>query len=187
MVSRLTVTVRSVTEPVGIGTRIAKPSSLPSSSGSTREIALAAPVLVGTMFSAAARARRRSLCGPSWRFWSWVYAWMVVIRPRSMVNESLRTLAIGARQFVVHDALLMMWCFAGSYAESLAPRTTVKSSFLAGAEMMTFCAPPSMCALALVASVKKPVDSMTTSAPSSFQGSEPGRAPRGRGSCGRRR
>ena len=52
--------------------------------------------------------------------------------------------------------------------------TTVKSSFLAGAEMMTFFAPPSMCALALSASVKKPVDSMTTSAPRSFQGSAAG-------------
>ena len=99
---------------------------------------------------------------------------MVVIRPRSIVNESLRTLAIGARQLVVQDALLMMWCLLGSYAESLTPRTTVKSSFFAGAETMTFCAPASMCALALVASVKKPVDSMTTSAPSSFHGSEPG-------------
>ena len=87
-----------------------------------------------------------------------------------MLNESLSTLAIGARQFVVHEALVMMWCLLGSYAESLTPRTTVKSSFLAGAEMMTFCAPPSMWARALVASVKKPVDSMTTSAPSSFHG-----------------
>jgi glyceraldehyde 3-phosphate dehydrogenase len=62
----------SVAEPVGIGTRSANPSSLPLSAGSTRPIALAAPVEVGTMFSAAARARRRSLCGPSCRFWSWV-------------------------------------------------------------------------------------------------------------------
>ena len=47
--------------------------------------------------------------------------------------------------------------------------TIVMSSFLAGAEMMTFLAPPSMWALALVASVKKPVDSTTMSAPSSAQ------------------
>ena len=33
---------------------------------------VAAPVEVGTMLIAAARARRRSLCGPSCRFWSWV-------------------------------------------------------------------------------------------------------------------
>jgi hypothetical protein len=91
-----------------------------------------------------------------------------------MPKVSLSTFAIGARQLVVQDALLMMWWLAGSYFSSLAPRTTVKSSFLAGAEMMTFWAPASMCALALVASVKKPVDSMTTSAPSSFHGSEPG-------------
>ena len=43
----------------------------------------------------------------------------------------------------------------------------VMSSLVAGAEMMTFLAPPSTCALALVASVKKPVDSTTTSAPTS--------------------
>ncbi len=48
--------------------------------------------------------------------------------------------------------------------------TKVASSFLAGAEMMTFLAPASMCALAFLASVKKPVDSMTMSAPSSPQG-----------------
>ncbi len=137
-------------EPVGIGTRSAKPSSLPLSSGSTRPIALAAPVEVGTMFSAAARARRRSLCGPSCRFWSWVYAWIVVIRPRSMPNVSWSTFAIGARQLVVQEALEMMVCFAGSYVSSLTPITMVMSSFLAGAEMMTFLAPPSMCALALV-------------------------------------
>ena len=45
--------------------------------------------------------------------------------------------------------------------------TKVASSFLAGAEMMTFLAPPSMWAWALVASVKMPVDSMTMSAPTS--------------------
>ena len=48
------------------------PASLPLSSGSTSAVAFAAPVEVGTMFSAAARARRRSLCGPSCRFWSCV-------------------------------------------------------------------------------------------------------------------
>ena len=44
------------------------------------------------------------------------------------------------------------------------------SSFFAGAEMITFFAPASMCAFALVASVKKPVDSMTMSTPRSFHG-----------------
>ncbi len=50
----------------------------------------------------------------------------------------------------------------------------VMSSLDAGAEMMTFLAPPSMCALALVASVKNPVDSITTSTPRSPQGSAAG-------------
>ena len=45
--------------------------------------------------------------------------------------------------------------------------TTVMSSLDAGAEMITFLAPPSMWARALAASVKKPVDSTTMSAPRS--------------------
>src|SRR4051794_38873208 len=72
VVSRLAVNTRSTTEPVGTGARTEMPLSLPLSSGMTRPIALAAPVDVGTRFSAAARARRRSLCGASCRFWSWV-------------------------------------------------------------------------------------------------------------------
>src|SRR2546430_197667 len=67
VVSRPAVKVRSTADPVGTGTRSAYPSSLPFSSGSTSPIALAAPVEVGTMFSAAARARPRALCGPSCR------------------------------------------------------------------------------------------------------------------------
>ena len=70
LVSRDTSHTRSTTEPVITGARTAIPFSLPSSSGITTPIALAAPVEVGTRFAAAARARRRSLCGPSWRFWS---------------------------------------------------------------------------------------------------------------------
>ena len=91
-----------------------------------------------------------------------------------MPIASLTTLAAGARQFVVHDALEMTWCWSGSYLSKLTPSTTVMSSLEAGALMMTFFAPASRCAFALVASVKKPVDSMTTSAPRSAQGSAPG-------------
>src|SRR6185312_11671661 len=101
-----------------------------------RPMGFAAPVEVGTMLSAAARARRRSLWGASWRFWSWVYAWIVVMRPRSIPNVSLSTFAMGARQFVVQDAFEMIACCAGSYVLSLTPMTSVTSSFLAGAEMM---------------------------------------------------
>jgi hypothetical protein len=49
-----------VTLPSGTGTRIAIPSSLPLSSGITREVAFAAPVVEGMMFCGAARIRRRS-------------------------------------------------------------------------------------------------------------------------------
>jgi len=53
--------------------------------------------------------------------------------------------------------------------------TMVMSSFLAGAEMITFLAPPfSIWTLAFSASVKKPVDSTTRSTPRSAQGRLPG-------------
>ena len=58
--SRSSTATRSVADPSGTGTRIEMPSSLPSSSGITRPIALAAPVVVGITLMAAARARRRS-------------------------------------------------------------------------------------------------------------------------------
>src|SRR6478672_10728054 len=45
VVSRPASKVRSVAEPVGTGTRRAKPSSLPLSSGMTRPMAFAAPVV----------------------------------------------------------------------------------------------------------------------------------------------
>src|SRR5690625_3431956 len=82
--------------------------------------------------------------------------------PRLMPKASLRTLAIGATQLVVQEALEMMSCVAGSYLSSFTPRTMVMSSPLAGAEMTTFLAPASMCFLASSALVKMPVDSMTT-------------------------
>ena len=68
--ARLASKVRSTTEPVATGARIAKPCSLPLSSGSTRPTALAAPVEAGMRLMAAARARRRSLCGMSCSRWS---------------------------------------------------------------------------------------------------------------------
>jgi len=75
---------------------------------------------------------------------------------------------------VVQEALEMMLCFWASYLSSLTPMTTVMSSSLAGAEMMTFLAPASRWPLALAASVKRPVDSMTTWTPSLPQGSSAG-------------
>src|SRR5215204_6431711 len=80
------------------------------------------------------------------------------------------TLATGARQFVVQEAFEMTWCAAGSYADSLTPSTMVRSSPLAGALMMTFLTVPRRCLAASSRLVKRPVDSMTTSAPTSSHG-----------------
>jgi hypothetical protein len=49
--------LKSITDTFGVGTRIETPSSLPLSSGRTKPTAFAAPVEVGIMESAAARAR----------------------------------------------------------------------------------------------------------------------------------
>ncbi len=59
------IPVKSVTDPSGIGTRIAIPSNFPCIFLSTNPVALAAPVLVGIIFTAAARALLKSLWGPS--------------------------------------------------------------------------------------------------------------------------
>src|SRR5208282_1628068 len=95
---------------------------------------------------------------------------MVVMVPQMILKVSLITLATGARQFVVQDALDTMWCFAGSYFSWLTPSTIVRSSFLAGAVMMTFFTDPRRCFLASLASVNLPVDSITTCAPTDSQG-----------------
>src|ERR1700692_4034367 len=96
---------------------------------------------------------------------------MVVMMPDEMPNVSCRTLTTGARQLVVQLALEMMLCLAASYLSSLTPSTTVMSSLVAGAEMMTFLTVVPRWALAFSASVKKPVDSMTIWAPTEAQSS----------------
>ena len=93
LVSRATCTTRSTIEPVGTGARIDMPSTFPLRSGSTTPIARAAPVDVGIRLIAAARARRRSLCGRSRMCWSFVYAWIVVMKPRSIVYASCSSFA----------------------------------------------------------------------------------------------
>jgi hypothetical protein len=57
---RAAVKLKSTSDTLMVGTRTAKPSILPLSSGSTRPTAAAAPVLVGIMDMVAERARRRS-------------------------------------------------------------------------------------------------------------------------------
>src|SRR6201994_5141897 len=87
-----------------------------------------------------------------------------------MPKFSSRTLAIGATQLVVQEALEMIAWFAASYLSSLTPITIVMSSSLAGAEMITFLAPPARWALAAGPVTNRPVDSITMSPPRSPQG-----------------
>src|SRR5215203_1312388 len=102
-------TVRSTTDTSDVGTRNAMPVSFLLSSGMTLPTALAAPVDEGMMFSRMPRPPRQSLFdGPSTVFCVAVAACTVVMSPRLMPHVSCRTLATGARQLVVHEALLMM-------------------------------------------------------------------------------
>merc|ERR1719326_2495815 len=133
--------------------------------------ALAAPVEDGMMLAEAARPARQSpFMLPSTVSCEAVAAWTVVIRPCLMPNFSLMTFTSGARPLVVHDAHDTT-AIEVSYSSSLTPTTRVGvSASLAGAEMMTFSAPPSMCAMQPSVVVNAPVDSHTYSTPVSFHG-----------------
>merc|ERR1719230_191070 len=129
--------------------------------------ALAAPVDDGMMLAAAARPARQSapFMEPSTVSCDAVAACTVVMRPCLMPNFSLMTLTSGARPLVVHDAHDTT-ALAESYSSSLTPTTRVGvSASLAGAEMMTCLAPPSMCFMQPSVVVNAPVDSHTYSTP----------------------
>merc|ERR1719326_2069527 len=126
--------------------------------------ALAAPVEDGMMLAEAARPARQSapFIELSTTTWEAVAACTVVMRPCLMPNFSLITLTIGARPLVVHEAHETTSIDAGSYSSVLTPTTMVGvSASLAGAEMMTFFAPPSMCFMHASVERKAPVDSQT--------------------------
>ena len=126
-------TVRSTTDTSEVGTRNAIPVSLPFSSGSTTPTALAAPVEDGMMFSRMPRPPRQSLDdGPSTVFWVAVAACTVLIRPRLMPQLSFSTLAIGARQLVVHEAAETM--ASPAYFSWFTPYTNIGVSSLDGAD-----------------------------------------------------
>merc|ERR1719387_108309 len=130
--------------------------------------AFAAPVEDGMMLAEAARPARQSLpfMEPSTVSCEAVAACTVVMRPCLMPNFSLMTLTIGARPLVVHEAHETTDIEAGSYSSWLTPTTRVGvSASLAGAEMMTFLAPPSTCFMQPSVVVKAPVDSQTYSTP----------------------
>merc|ERR1719230_196733 len=135
--------------------------------------ALAAPVDDGMMLVAAARPARQSapFIEPSTQSCDAVVACTVVIRPCLMPNLSWIVFTIGARPLVVHEAHDTTAIDSGSYSSWLTPTTRVGvSASLAGAEMMTFLAPLSMCFMQPSVVVNAPVDSHTYSTPHLAQG-----------------
>src|SRR5580765_5984813 len=120
------------------------PVSFLFNSGITTPTALAAPVLLGMMFSRMPRPPRQSLLlGPSTVFCVAVAACTVVNNQRLMPHLSLNTLANGARQLVVQLALeTMAWPL---YALLFTPKTNIGVSSLLGADIMTFLAPAVRC------------------------------------------
>merc|ERR1719379_2893220 len=134
--------------------------------------ALAAPVEDGMMLAEAARPARQSLplTELSTTAWEAVAAWTVVMRPCLMPNFSLMTLTRGARPLVVHEAQETTF-ISVLYSSALTPMTMVGvSASLAGAEMITFFAPPSTCFRQPSVVVKAPVDSQTYSTPTLLHG-----------------
>src|SRR5699024_8859916 len=127
------------TSPAGI--RMEVPVSLPFSSGMTLPTALAAPVEVGMMLLYTLRPRRQFfLEKPSTTDWVAVEACTVVMRPSTMPKLSLMTLARGARQLVVQEALETN-CMSGVYLSRFTPQTNMGVSSFAGPDMTTTFAP----------------------------------------------
>merc|ERR1719409_1644590 len=136
--------VRSTTETSGVGTRNAMPVNFPFKAGRHFPTAFAAPVEDGMMFCDAQRPPRQSLpprLGPSTVSCVAVMACTVVIKPSLMPKFSWRTLARGAKQLVVHDALLTTW-MSDLYSVWFTPQTNMGTSSFGGAEMITFLQPP---------------------------------------------
>ena len=98
-----------------------------------------------------------------------MYAWTVVIIPDLISAKSFNALAIGAKQFVVHEAALIILS-VGFKISSFTPYTIVGKSSPAGAEIITFLAPALICAIDFSLDAKNPVHSNTTSTSNSFHG-----------------
>ena len=103
------------------------------------------------------------MLGASTIFCVAVIAWTVVISPSSMPNLSWTTLAIGARQFVVQEALEITF-MEGSKVELFTPITNMGAS-AEGAEMITLWAPALRWGWHFSMVVKTPVDSITVWTP----------------------
>src|SRR6516164_7414618 len=161
--------VKSTTETFVTGTRNAIPVNLPLRSGITLPTALAAPVVEGMIFAAAARPPRQSFFeGPSTVFCVAVIACMVVSKPSTIPNLSCTTLARGARQPVVQEALETT-VISFRYPSWLTPMTNIGASF-DGAVITTLRAPALRWAPAFSRVVKTPLDSTIYSAPHGAQG-----------------
>ena len=99
---RLSWTVKSTTETVGVGTRNAMPVNLPLSSGITKPTAFAAPVLAGTMRRRARIALiLRCQVEQLLRIGHCVHGGQQALDEAKLVVEDLAT---GARPLVVQDA-----------------------------------------------------------------------------------
>jgi len=116
------------------------------------------------MLSPKALPSLQLLAGPSTAAYPPVTAWIVVMRPSTIPQLSLTTLAKGARQLVVQEALDTT-SISLVYVSWLTPITKVGDPSLDGADMITFEAPPARCPEALSVSKKTPVDSHTKLAP----------------------
>src|SRR5699024_12228787 len=90
-----------------------------------------------------------------------------------MPKLSFSTLAMGARQLVVQEALETK-VMSLVYLSRLTPHTNMGVSSLEGADMMTFLAPASMWPWAFSLVRNRPVDSTTYSAPILPQGRSAG-------------
>src|SRR6202040_2796738 len=95
---------------------------------------------------------------------------MVVMIPARIPTLSCSTLATGARQLVVQEALeITVWLLFSTLW--FTPYTMVAStSSPPGAEITTFFAPPLRCAPAFALLVNSPVHSSTYSTPTSPHG-----------------
>lgn len=139
----MSLTVKSTTDTSDTGTRSEVPVSFPNSSGMTLPTALAAPVLVGIIFSNAVRPRRQFfLLKPSTELSDAVTACTVVIRPSSMPQVSFTIFAMGARQLVVQLALETNF-MSEVYLSLFTPMTNIGVPSLEGADMTTCFAPAS--------------------------------------------
>ena len=83
------------------------------------------------------------------------------MKPLSTPQSSSNTFTIGAKQFVVQLAFETI-VSSPVNVSSLTPRTTVMSGSFAGAVIITFFAPASICCDAPSLVLKIPVDSTTT-------------------------